>query len=324
MENKRAQYRDVKTAGKKKEPQTFKILKTKYTLNRVNRKEWEVMSTAAVLDYVSSRGFNEILFIKRIGVSKSYIKKGEEIYILTSMFPGQKLKLINEENGLILAELLAKFHNAAEGFIQPPGIKLRVDWGKRMERLRTSTSRLEKYINYINSKEKLNEFEEYTLKYTEMLIKRAKTSMKILKSLGYLRALEGSMKRKEICINGISNRTAIISGDRLVISKIFELGYNMVEEDIAALIKKVIQETGDKTLFDRISSKYFKIREAGEDSEKIIRALVSYPSDSVKVILKYYDHARNVPEEDLLYNTAMLKKFKKYINKELLTDVLEG
>lgn len=324
MENKRAQYRDAKAVEKKNKPHVFKLLKTKYSLNRVNRKEWEVMSTAAVLDYVSSRGFNEILFIKRIGVSKSYIKKGEEIYILTSMFQGQKLKLKNEESGLAFAELLAKFHNAAEGFTQPPGIKLRVDWGKRMERLRTSTSRLEKYINYVNSREKLNEFEEYTLKYTEILIKRARASMKILKSLGYLRALEGSMKRKEICINGISNRTAIMNGDRLVISRIFELGYNMVEEDIAALIKKVIQETGDKTLFDSVAGRYFETREAGEDSEKIIRALISYPSDSIKVILKYYDHARNTPEEDLLYNTAMLKKLKKYINKELLTDVLEG
>lgn len=324
MDNKRAQYRDIKTVEKKNESHVFRLLRTKYSFKRVDRKEWEVMSTAAVLDYVSSRGFNEISSIKKIGSYKPYVKKGEEIYVLMSMPYGQKLKLKTESSGLILSELLAKFHNAAEGFIQPPGIKLRVDWGKRMERFRMFTSRLEKYINYIEGKEVLNEFEEYTLGYTDLLIKRARSSMKILKSLGYLRALEGSMKRKEICINGISNNTAIINGDGVVISKIFELGYNMAEEDIAALIKKVIQDTGDSKIFDKMIGKYFEIREAQKDSESIIKALISYPFDSIKIILKYYNHTRDVPEEDILYNSAMLQKFKKYISKELLTDVLEG
>lgn len=323
MENKRAQLRGARTVERKNEPHIFRLLK-KYSFRKVDRKEWEIASTASVLDYVSSKGFNEILFIKKIGAFKPYVKKGEEIYVLTSTSLGQKLKLKNEENALILAKLLAKFHNAAEGFIQPPGIRLRVDWGKRMERLRMSTSRLEKYIKYIENKENLNGFEEYTLKYTEMLIKRAKSSMKILKSLGYLRALEGSMKRKEICINGISSNTAIINEDRAVISKIFELGYNMVEEDIAALVKKAVEETGDRALSQRIMDKYFEIREAQEDSERIIKAFVSYPFDSIKVILKYYDHIKDVPEENLQYNTVMLEKFKKYINRELLTDILEG
>ena len=290
----------------------------------MDRKEWEVMSTAAVLDYVSSNGFNDILFIKKNGDFKPYVKKGEEIYILMSMVDGKKLKLRTENNGLIFAELLAKFHSAAEGFIQPPGIKIRVDWGKRMERFRMLTSYLEKYINYIRNKETLDEFEEYTWQYTEILIKRAKASMKILKSLGYLKALEGSMKRKEICINCITSNTAIIKRDNAVISKIFELGYNMAEEDIAALIKKLVIETGDRGMFDRVISKYSETREVGEDSENIIKALVSYPSDSIKVILKYYNHTKDMIDEDVLYNTGMMNKFKKYISRELLTDVLGG
>lgn len=324
MDSNKTYFREGKTVLNRNEPHVFKLSRTQYGFRQVDRKEWEVMSTAAVLDYVSSKGFNDILFIKKNGDFKPYVKKGEEIYILMSIDEGQKLKLRTENNGLMFAELLAKFHSAAEGFIQPPGIKIRVDWGKRMESFRMLTSRLEKYINYIRNKETLNEFEEYTWQYTEILIKRAKAAMKILKSLSYLRALESSMKRKEICINCISSNTAIIKGDNVVISKIFELGYNMTEEDIAALIKKLIIETGDRGVFDRVMCKYSDIREFGEDSGNIIKAFVSYPSDSIKVILKYYNHTKDMIEEDVLYNTVMLEKFKKYISRELLTDVLGG
>lgn len=322
MENKKSQYRKNKTALKKNGLQVFTLSKTKYSFKQVDRKEWEIMSVISVLDFVSANGFKDIPHIKKIGSHKQYIKRGEEIYVLISQAKGEKLKLRNEENGLIFAELLAKFHNAAEGFIQPPGIKIRVDWGKRMEKYRMATSRLEKYINYIQGKKERNEFEDYTSKYAEMLIKRARASMKILKSLGYLRALEGSMKRKEICINNISSNTAVLKDGRVLISKIFELGYNMVEEDTADLIKKLIIETGDRGIFERITDKYSEIREIGEDSKNIIRALVSYPFDSIKVILKYYSHINNMAEEDILYNTGMLTKFKKYISRELLMDVL--
>lgn len=323
MENKQTLHRESKAALKKKELKVFTPSRVKYSFKQIDRKEWEVMSVISMLDYVFRNGFKDMLLIKKLEGNRQYIKRGEEIYVLISQPQGEKLKLRNEENGLIFTELIAKFHNAAEGFIQPPGIKIRVDWGKRMEKYRMASSRLDKYINYLEGRESLNEFEEYTKGYTDMLLKRARASMKILKSLGYLRALEGSMKRKEICINDISSNTAVYAEGRALIGKPFKAGYNMVEEDLAALIKKLIIETGDISVFDRIIGRYSEIRELGEDSENIIRALASYPFDSIKIISRYYNHAKGSLEEDYLYNTRMLEKFKKYISRELLTNVLE-
>lgn len=324
MDNKGAQIRDIKILDRKNQSHELKFLRTNYNFKRVDVKEWEVMSAAAVLEYVTSRGFDHIVSLKKIGNYKPYIRKEDAIYVLMSIARGQKLKLRSQSNALILAEELGRFHNAAEGFTQPPGIKLRVEWGKRLENYRMAATRIEKYISYIQNKETLNEFEKYTSQYTDLLMKRAKSSMKILKSIGYLRALEDSMKRKEICINGISGNTAVISEDGVIITKIFEVGYNMVEEDVADLIKKTIENTGDLGVFDKIISCYSKIRELQEDSERIIRAIVSYPYESIKAILKYYNHTRDMLEEDREYNSQMLEKFQKYISRELLTDVLEG
>jgi Ser/Thr protein kinase RdoA (MazF antagonist) len=212
-----------------------------------------------------------------------------------------------------MAELLAKFHNAAEGFIQPPGIKIRVGWGKRMERCRVMTIKLEKYCAVLK-RAASNEFEEMTAEYAENLLKRARASMKVLRSLDYLNSLEGSMKRKEICLNAISSNTAVVVNEKIIITKVFEMGYNMVEEDIASLISKVIQETQDAAVFDRMIEKYQSHRYLGEKSINIIKALVSYPFESIKVITRYQKH----PE---LYG-VYLEKFRGYVSKERWTDIL--
>jgi CotS family spore coat protein len=298
-----------------------RLSRPKYTLKHIDASEWEITSAAAVLEYVSSRGFKSIISIKRDGDSKPYIKNGDKIYALIRVIDGQKLKLRTKENGIRLAQTLGDFHNAAENFMQPPGVKLKVDWGKRMEKYRTLTSRLERYIDYLDEREKLNDFEEFTLGYVEMLLKRAKLSMKVLRSLGYLKALESSMKRKEICLNSVSSNTAVLYRSKVIITKIFDIGYNMVEEDLASLIKKLIEETGDRTVFVDIINAYKDKRNLNEDSEAIIKALISYPFDSIKMIARYFQHGKN-DEDNPIYDACLLEKFKKYIEKEMLTDVM--
>jgi CotS family spore coat protein len=289
--------------------------KTNFILKHVEFKESEIIASAAIIDHALQRGFTNIISIKRSVEGKPYIKKEGRLLVLYQDFENNKLSLNSIENGLLFVEYLAKFHNAAEGFIPPTGVKVRVDWGRGMEKYRTLICRLEKYIDYINEKERLNRFEEYTKPYVNDLLKRAKQSMKILRSAKYLMALEKSMKRKEICLNGISQNTAVIKGEEALIVKIFEMGYNMTEEDTAALIKKLIEETGDKTMFNSILERYGEFREVNNVSRDIIKALISYPVDSIKIIGKYL--------KDMEDSDGLLEKFKKYMNYEQWTDVME-
>jgi CotS family spore coat protein len=289
--------------------------KSNFVLKHVECKESEIIASAAIIEHVMQKGFSNILSIKRNMEGKPYIKKEGKIFVLYQEFENNKLSLNSKENGLLFAEYLAKFHNSSVGFIQPTGVKVRVSWGKNMERYRTLICRLEKYIDYINEKEKLNKFEEYTKPYVNNLLKRAKQSMKVLRSAKYLMALEKSMKRKEICLNGISQNTAVVRGEEVIIVKVFEMGYNMVEEDVSALVKKIIEETEDKTLFDNILERYEEYREGNCISKDIVKALVSYPVDSIKIIGKYL--------KDMEDSEELLEKFKKYMKYEQRTDLME-
>jgi CotS family spore coat protein len=283
-------------------------------LRQVDVKESEVISSAAIINYVQERGFKNIITIKKNSEGRLYIKEDGKIYIHTDEPSGEKIRFKNIKTGLLMAETLGKFHNAAEGFAQTTGIKVKVNWGRTMEKYRNLTVKIEKFSDYLQRKEKLTTFEQCTKEYVPILLKRAKASMKILRSMNYIKALENSMKRKEICINEISKNTGVISNNKLVITKIFDLGYNMVEEDLACLIKKLIEETGDKQMFEVIVNKYCEFRPLEEASKDIIKALVSYPSDSIKVISKYMKNVDNGDE--------LIEKFKRYVQIESKTDIL--
>lgn len=292
----------------------LKLSKSKLLLMPAYFDESDIIAACTVIDYAKERGFKNTLRIIKSGDGKPYIKKNEILYVLVDFIDGSKLKLKTRENAEKMGEILARFHDAVEYFEQPPGIKVAVRWGKKMEMCRNYTIQLEKYSKRIKEEVK-NTFEEYTLNYVDYLIKRAKASMKILKSIDYLNALEDSMKRREVCLNSISNNTAVINNGQIIIVKVFDIGYNMIEEDVASLIKKSIEETKEKLVFNDILESYKKVRNIDKRSETIIKALVSYPYDSIKTIIRYIKY----PED----HNRFFDKFINYVELEQWTDVLE-
>lgn len=292
----------------------IRLSKSNLILKEVNVSESNVIAACAIIDHLRKRGFKNIITIKRNGEGKPYIRDGERLLVLMDFISKDKFKLKTRKNAADMGELLARFHNAGEYFIQPPGIKVTVKWGKKMERCRVFTMQLEKYAKTIKNETK-NPFEELTLGYIDELIRRARASMKVLRSLDYLNALESSMKRKEICLNSISNYTTRIAKDRVVIVKVFDMGYNMSEEDVASLIKKAIEECKEKEVFNDVIERYEDYRWLEDKSINIIRALVSYPYDSIKTIIRYTKY----PEEQ----ESLLEKLKEYIELEQWTDVME-
>jgi CotS family spore coat protein len=324
MERDATIYREIEGNEIKKESNGSRLNKMKYKFIEVNKKEAEILGATAIIEFAAFNGFKNIISIKKIGERKPYIKRNEKLYVLTNSLEMDKFKLKTIEEGLCFAEVLAKFHRATEGYIPPQGIKLCVYWGRKMEKYRISLLRFEKYIEFLSNKKDLNDFEEYVMKCSGALLKTAITAMKRLKTLSYLKALENSMKNKEVCLNSISSNTAVIGERRVIVKDIYSIGYNMVEEDIGALIKRILEETGDENAFREIVDKYKENRELSDSSEEIIRALVSYPYEPIKIILKYNKKSKHIIEEGAQISFRMKEKLEKYIKKQLRTVVLEG
>ena len=290
------------------------VPKSKFYLECVNLKDWQVTCTASIIDYVASNGFYGIENIIKSKEGNAYAKIGGKTYVMVKKAAGTKLKLKNRKDIISMSEFTAAFHNAAEGFVESSGNRVIVKWGKRMEKCRKFAAMLEKYNDFIKETNNSDKFQECTKKYIDILLARSKASMKILRSIEYLKALENSMKKKEVCLNSISNNAAVASNGKLIYVKIFNMGYNMVEEDLADLIKCSMEKSGDLSLYDDIMEKYLTIRKLGSYSPDIVKALVTFPYDSIKVISKYMD--------DNTKGDELINKFNKNISKEMNTNLL--
>ena len=284
-------------------------------LTKVNIKEGEISSIAMLTQELYDRGFKELCLLQRTPDGKYYTRHEGRLYVYTPEIQGDKLRLRDIESGEAFARVLGGFHALAEGYTQQPGFKLKVCWGKKVEKYRILTSKLEKYSARIKKTGCSCQFESCTMEHIDELLYRARASMKVLKSTRYLMALENSMRQRQVCLNSISNNTMKLTNEGPIITNVFEMGYNMIEEDLGELIKKVMEQTGDRDAFTRIMEAYSKEKDDMEYSEEIIKALVSFPCDSLRTISRYMKTGGG--------GDCPSDKYSRYARKELKCNVLE-
>ncbi|MCX7904415.1 MAG: hypothetical protein N2486_07870 [Caloramator sp.] len=271
-------------------------------LREVDCKEWQIVFARTLQEYLFKKGFKNLVEIRYNKEGKLYTIKNKRLYIDTEKVEGRAFEIDGDKNIKEFCRVLSEFHEAAEGFVPPPGVKINVKWGKLTER----------YKRYLRDFEKLKDsqnktpFEAALEPYWEEIYKRAKEVMKTFRSIQYLSALEESMKKREICLNALSRDTAIKTKRGIYLFGIFDSGYNMIEEDIAKLIKRGIQRTGRKEIFDIVISEYEKYRGLNSNSREYIKAYVSFPYYTLKLASKYLKGK----EED----------FEKKLEKALLKD----
>lgn len=239
----------------------------------------ETRTLQAIHDYIITKGFDKLII--------------DDIYALekTSEVPFNKsvnwLVLNNRDSLLEFADLLGKFHYYAEGFFQPPGSRVNVRWGKLADKYKKMTLMVKNFNNELKSKECSNDFEEiYSTKAID-IISSADKVIEVLQSEDYLKALSNSMAKREICLNRISSSCAFRSDNKLLLIGTKYIGYNMAVEDIVKLIKRIPINEDKEILQREIISVYYDVRELDEYSMKILKALISYPYDLIKLIITY-------------------------------------
>lgn len=262
-----------------------------------------------ISEYIYENGFNNIATFVCGEDGKPFVYNEGGLFALVNEFEGERYELTQRDNAIEFARLLADFHKQSEGFIKPTGARVKVEWGKTIEKYKTLSRKLERYMKALNQRGANNKFEEETLDYLEPILNRAYRSVKVFKSMGYLKALEKSMLNKEICINAFSDNTAIITPDRnIIIKDVFNLSYNMTLEDLSELIKKGSDKNDVKDIYSNVIKNYSKVRHLDENSKIIIAAIINFPYDSMKILNRYI--CSKSDEESLL------EKFKKYYERE--------
>lgn len=211
--------------------------------------------------------------------------------------------LEDRDSMLKFSDLLGKFHSASEGFIQPPGIRAKVRWGKLSDKYKKMTLMIKNYNNELTNSSGNNEFDALFLEKSDRIIHLADKVIGVINSDDYLRALSSSMQRRELCINRISDTSAVTIENKLFLIGLNDIGYNMAIEDLVKLINRIPKKYDKGILQKEIISVYYDVREIDIHSLKVLNALSSFPYEIFKIIIRYLKHAEDEP--------ACLKKLKQ-------------
>lgn len=274
----------------------------------MSRAEWEIISAYEIMKYANRKGFNNAIRFEKDFLENPYVFKKNIPYLRLEELSGKKLDLDNSEDIIKLAKLLGGFHECCEGFEKPSGIKINTLWGKKIEKYRTMTRRVARYLNKLVPTAINNNFEERIYSLRETLMEKAAVSIKLFGSREYLSTLEKSMENREIAFNAITNNSAVINNEGVYLVDIFDVGYNLALEDLCSLIKRGSQKNNSNYIYARTIEAYSSIRGLEENSENIIKSMITFPYDSMKVIIKYLD--KKIDGE------FALEKFEKYYEKE--------
>lgn len=292
-------------------------LENSLTIKKFEGSEQNILSSFSILKWANKRGFSDFVSIKETHYGKPYIKVDKDKYIFYENVEGKKLKLNDKEQVISSIKCLGRFHLAGEGYVMPSGIKTSAHWGRCMEKYKTFTCKLEEYADAIERRKCKNEFEEKTLPYLDNLYKRAKKSVDFFRSEKYINAIEKSMKKREICVNDFTQNSVILVGEdkRPVLTKIFSLGYNMCEEDIACMLRRYIEENKSIEFLEEIINEYGEIRSIDEVSRECIRHLSLFPETPIKIISKYMK--KGLYRDDMLEKFINISEVFKNINMEV-------
>lgn len=276
-----------------------------------------ILSSVSILNWADKNGFKNYTKINKTCYGKPFIKVDDTKYLLLENIKGKKIKLKDEKQVTSSIKLLGEFHLASEGYIMPIGIKTTANWGRCMEKYKTLTCTLEKYIDILDNKCKKNKFEIETLPYLSDLYKAAKRSIDFFRSEKYINAIEKSMRKREICINDFTQNSLVIEKEskELYLTRMFSLGYNMCEEDIASILKRHIEEVKSIDFLEEIIDEYRKVRNIDKVSKECIEKLALFPETPIKIISKYM--RKGIYKDNMLEKFLDSSKVYKNLNMEV-------
>ncbi|MEG0128452.1 hypothetical protein [Clostridium sp.] len=287
-----------------------------WLVKKYDGSEEALHATVSILDWTHGGNFHNILDIKKTYYNRPFVRVFDDKYILVKNIKGKKPRLSDEGEVISIIKCLAKFHLSSEGYVLSSGIKVQANWGRTMEKFKGFACCLERYFDATENKKFKNEFEEKTHDYIEVLYKNSRDAIKFFRSEKYINAIEKSMKRREICVNDATSGIIMIGkNNEPYINKVFSLGYNMCEEDVASVVRRHIELTGNIGIINKAISEYMKIRSLDDVGIENIKRMALFPEGPIKIISKYMK--KGLYKEDMLQGFLSSAKIYEKLNMEV-------
>lgn len=211
----------------------------------------------------------------------------------------------SKENVINQLYTISEFHKRARGYSDYIGNRVEDKRGRQVEQYKIYLKKLFREYEIIKKKTSHNKFEQLLTQYGNDYLDRARKSIDIIESNGYIQLIKRSMDRNEICL-GNTYFDNIRKSDTLEVRDISKCSYDLVEIDGAYFLSKLMKK-GIYLDYEELIKKFCQFEELDSRSENFIKAFISYPYEFMKYSVKYTKKS----EEN--YDEKIISKLEKAI-----------
>ncbi|MCY6369886.1 spore coat protein [Clostridium ganghwense] len=224
-------------------------------------------------EYVSKKGVKVIESQKKISVKNKIIDEG----------------IINQ------LKLISEFHSKAMGYDNYIGHKLQDKRGRIVEQYKIYIKKIRRELEEVKKKSELNSLEKLFLQCGDEYLDKAQKCIDKIYENNYLELIKRSMDRIEVCL-GNTYFTNLNKEEQIEVLTIEECCYDLVEMDGVYFFNK-IKKKGRSLNYKELIHKFCEFENLNQDSEKFIEALISYPYDFMKCLMRYKKDKYELNEE---------------------------
>lgn len=260
-----------------------------FCLKEVDDSEERLRFYDSVLRYVRSQGFTMLAPYIPTLTGECFAQYNEKKVVLLPWLAGNEISYTSAEDIAAAAEVLARFHRAAEGYEPEPGIRVKDKLGKWPEKLSRKVADLEEYRE--KAEKGYTEFDRYFLRYADWIYRHTADAARRICHSSYDRQVEESRERLTICHGDPSKRNFI--RDRS--GRMYLIDFESMKSDLPILdFWRLLRRTLARDMWDFAKVKliidgYNRGRTLSPGEYELLGILLTFPEKIWRIVHDYYE-----------------------------------
>ncbi|MGI6586316.1 MAG: CotS family spore coat protein [Lutisporaceae bacterium] len=271
----------------------------------------------AAMKHLKGKGFNSAFNIVKQENGDDYISFKGGKYFLTEWMDGRECDFQNPVDLDAAIEVLARLHNASEGFNPAVCPSDRCWYGKWPEYFSKRVEEMKQMKEQVLERPEKNEVDRIFLDYVDMCINDGEEAMQILSKTGYKSLSEEAAVKKSFIHHDFVHHNIIHTFDGRIY--VVDFDYCIMDirmHDVGSLILRNMKKTNwdtDKAL--DILESYDRRNPIKSGELKVLIPFFLFPQDFRMISRQYYIEKKDWDEEDLADKMSTKSEYTKLRRK---------
>jgi CotS family spore coat protein len=301
-------------------------------LKRFKHNTKKVEKVESIIKFLNSKSFYNTPGFIYTSENKLYVEYKDYFYYMTEWLAGDECDFKNKDELQKAIELLANFHKASLGFVDP-SVEIEYKYIDLIQEFSQKMNDFEKFIQKIAHRKIRTFFDKFYIENMNYFYFRGDLAINILKNSNYSKMLNNP-EDKYLCHDSFYYQNLIkLNGDMYIVD-LDQCSHNIKAYDLGKFIRRMMTKKEYEWDFQKskeIISIYDSFNSLNEDDYKILLAIAIFPHKFWKLGSKRYFKNKAWLEDkylkrlEILINEGNLidKYVKDYKNFYKIDEVLE-